>query len=252
MVHRLSVARIVEELREPPHECLYLPDRQASLDVRVLVDVDAAELETMLERGWRRFGPVYFRPACEGCTECVTLRIDVARFRPSKSQRRARKNAAHLRRIVAPPEIDAERLELYARWHADREARRGWEESPLDPERYRFDFAFPHPAVREVAFRDPGACDRLVGLGIVDETPRALSAAYFFWDPEHAPSSLGTAHVVRLVEDARARGKAHVYLGYRVTGCTSLAYKARFGPHQLLEGRPDRRSLPLWRPNGPR
>ena len=239
--------RVIEELREPPHECVYLPGRQASLDVRVLVDVDAAALESMLERGWRRFGPVYFRPACDDCQECLTLRIDVARFVPSKSQRRARKNAAHLRRIVAAPQVDAERLELYARWHADREQRRGWEESPLDTQRYQFDFAFPHPAVREVAFRDEAAAGRLVGLGIVDDTPNALSAAYFFWDPEHAPASLGTAHVVALVEEARARGKPHVYLGYRVHGCASLAYKARFQPHQLLEGRPSPRSLPLWR-----
>ena len=57
----------------------------------------------------------------------------------------------------------------------------------LDAERYAFDFAFAHPSVREVVFRDAGS-GRLVGLGIVDETPRALSAVYFFWDPELAPS----------------------------------------------------------------
>lgn len=241
------MAREIQSYTEPPHECAYLPQRAASLDIRVMVDVSPAELGTLLERGWRRFGPAYFRPACAACEECVTLRVPTATFHPSKSQRRARRSAAHLTRAVGKPIVDRERLELYERWHAQRERARGWEPSPLDAERYAFDFAFDHPAVREVSFRDPTRGDRLVGLGIVDEVPDALSAVYFFWDPEHAPPSLGTAHVVTLIDDARARDLAHVYLGYRVAGCASLAYKGRFGPHELLEGRPAIRALPVWR-----
>lgn len=242
------MAKVVQEGVEPPHECIYLPDREASLEVKVLIDVTAAELGALLERGWRRFGPVYFRPACEDCNECVTLRVPTPTFHPTKSQRRARKNAAHLVRTYARPVIDQERLDLYARWHAQREVARGWEPSPIDAQRYAFDFAFEHPAVREVSFRDPRD-NRLVGLGIVDEVPNALSAVYFFWDPDHAPSSLGTAHIVTLIDDAHARGFPYVYLGYRVAGCASLAYKGRYGPHELLEGRPGLRTLPIWRLN---
>ena len=67
-------------------------------------------------------------------------------------------------------------------------------------------------------------------------------------DPEHAPASLGTAHIVMLLEEAEARGLKHVYLGYRVEGCASLEYKARFGPNEILEGRPEMRALPVWTP----
>jgi arginyl-tRNA--protein-N-Asp/Glu arginylyltransferase len=233
-----KVAKLLHHLVEPPRACAYLPDREAQLEIRVQVDVTPEELEAMLERGWRRFGPVYFRPACASCGECVTLRIDVARFAPHKSQRRAAKNASRLRRIVGTPLVDDERLALYHRWHQQRETERGWDPTSIDPERYAMDFAFPHPAAREVAFRDPDAGDRLVGLGIFDVTPRAMSAVYFFWDPEHAPSSLGVANVVTLVEEARAKNLAHVYLGYRVLGCPSLVYKAKYTPHDLLIGRP--------------
>ena len=244
------MARLIQRIVEPPRPCSYLENEIASLEVRVLVDVTPDELEAMLERGWRRFGPVYFRPACAACNECVTLRIPTATFAPSKSQRRAKKNAAHLRRSVAVPIVDRERLDLYHRWHAAREAARGWEASELDAERYAFDFAFPHPCVREVTFRDPTHDDRLVGVGICDETPTAMSAVYFFWDPEHAPPSLGIAHVVTLVEEARAARKAHVYLGYRVLDCPSLVYKARYRPHELLEGRPEPEEPPIWRSGG--
>ena len=248
----MTVARLIQHVVEPAHACVYLPEERASLEYNVLVDVGPEEYGHMIERGWRRFGPMYFRPACADCSQCVTLRIPTATFAPSKSQRRARKNIAALVREMRVPVVDDERLALYAKWHTYREEERGWDPSPIDAERYAFDFAFEHPSVREVTFRDPAADNRLVGLGIVDAVPDALSAVYFFWDPAHAPDSLGTAHVVTLVEDAKAHGIAHVYLGYRVEGCASLSYKGRYGPHELLEGRPSFKQLPVWRGASPR
>lgn len=245
------VARLLHHLVEAPRPCSYLDDREAQLEIKIQVDVTPDELEELLSRGWRRFGPVYFRPACGACGECVTLRVVTADFHPSKSQRRAMRNAAGLVREVSVPLVDEERLALYQRWHAQRETQRGWEPSPIDPERYALDFAFAHPAVREVTFRDPSDSHRLVGVGIVDRTPAALSAVYFFWDPDHAPASLGVAHVGLLVREAAALGLPWVYLGYRVLGCPSLVYKARYHPHQLLEGRPADDEPPTWSPAAP-
>jgi arginine-tRNA-protein transferase len=137
-------------------------------------------------------------------------------------------------------------MALYAKWHAGRERARGWTPNPLDAQRYRLDFAFPHPSAREAAFYDDDAGGRLVGVSIFDETPRCLSAAYFYFDPDYARLSLGTANIVSLVDDARRAGRAHVYLGYSVDGCASLAYKARFRPHELLTGRPGPHEAPAW------
>jgi leucyl-tRNA---protein transferase len=244
------MARLVQRYREEPHPCPYLPDQEASLDVWLMLDVSAPELEALLERGWRRFGPSYFRPACATCARCEPLRIPSTTFSASASQRRARRNAARLTRVVQAPVVDEERTALYDRWHAHREARRGWEPMAMNEERYAFEFTFEHPAVREVAFRDPAQNNRLVGLGIVDQVPNALSAVFFFWDPEHAPSSLGVAHVVMLVEDAAEQGLDYVYLGYRVAACPSLAYKGRYQPHELLAGRPGLDGSPDWRGAG--
>ena len=88
-----------------------------------------------------------------------------------------------------------------------------------------------------------------MGLGILDEMPRSLSAVYFFWDPESAPPSLGVAHVAHLVLDAQRTNRPWVYLGYRVLDCPSLVYKARYRPHELLEGRPADTEEPIWTPN---
>lgn len=244
------MATLIEAFVEAPRACSYLPAQQASLDVRVALDVSADELGQMLARGWRRFGATYFRPACAVCSACVPTRIPVAAFRASRGQRRAVRQSMGLTYDVQVPQVDAERLDLYARWHREREQARDWAASGMDARQYAMEFAFPHPSVREVTFRDPAADNRLVGLGIIDVVPDALSAVYFFWDPEHAPPSLGTAHVVRLIDLAATQGLSSVYLGYKVDACPSLAYKARFQPQEHLVGWPEDDVQPEWRHEG--
>jgi arginine-tRNA-protein transferase len=223
--------------------CEYLEDQLATLEYRVMVGLDPAELDDLLAHGWRRFGAAVFRPACTACGECVSLRIPVADFHPSRSQRRARNRCAHLSVEIGRPRIDDERLDLYRRWHAARETTRGWDASPMDAEDYQRSFGAVDICAREVVYRDGG---RLVGVGICDETSAGLSAVYFFHDPAYARLSLGVNHILTLIEHARRTGKSHVYLGYRVRGCFSMRYKAGFLPHQLLQGRPSPAAKPRW------
>ncbi|MCI0571203.1 MAG: arginyltransferase [Myxococcaceae bacterium] len=233
---------------ESPRACSYLPEASASLEHLLLKQVSPEELEAMLVRGWRRFGPAYFRPACQACGECVSLRIPTDTFRPTRAQRKARNRCARFRREVGTPKVDAARLALYREWHGFREDARGWEPSPLTQKEYALQFSFPHPCARELTWWDDEASGgpRLVAVGLCDETPRAWSAAYFFYAPDLAHLSPGTANVVFQVELARERGIPHVYLGYRVRGCASLRYKETFHPHELLEGRPAFHAPPRW------
>jgi arginine-tRNA-protein transferase len=213
------------------------------MEHRLLLDVEPAEWEDLLSRGWRRFGPLVFRPACASCGECVSLRLSAAAFRPTTSQRRARKAIGRFRAETGPATWAPEKLELYTRWHRAREEKRGWDPSPLDRESYSLQFAWPHPCARELRLYDG---ERLVLVGLYDRTPRALSALFCFYDPDIARFSPGVGNVVWLLEHARAEGLEHVYLGYRVLGYPSLAYKARYGPHQLLDGRPGPAGAPAW------
>ncbi len=240
--------RLVERIIEKPRSCGDRPEQRASHEVRVMLDVTGIEMDALLVRGWRRFGPIYFRPVCAGCSECVSLRVVTERFQPNKSQRRALRACQRLRREIGFPRVDDEHLALYAQWHASRERVRGWEPNPQSRERYALEFAFAHPCGREAAFYDDQADGRLVGVGLFDETPAALSAAFFYYDPSYARLSLGTANILHLIADARASGRAHVYLGYRVEGCASLRYKAAFHPHELLFDRPSLDESPTWRP----
>ncbi|MHB8879664.1 MAG: arginyltransferase [Myxococcaceae bacterium] len=235
--------RLIKRIVESERPCSYLPDKAASLDHRLMSQVSAADYEQMLVRGWRRFGPTYFRPACGGCGECVSIRVPVARFSPRPSQLRAARRCKRFRVTLGPAQVDEERLALYRAWHHTREEARAWPSSSLDEEGYHYQFSYPHPAGRELTFHDG---DRLVALGICDVTPRAFSAVYFFYHPDIANLSPGVANVMYCLEAARAHGIPHVYLGFRVMGCPSMRYKASFRPHELLEGRPGFDEEPRW------
>lgn len=239
------MSRLLQHLVEAPRACSYLAAETACLEHRVLLEVTAEEFDAMLARGWRRFGPDYFRPAC-ACRGCISSRIVTTNFTPTKSQRRARRNAEGLRVTVGAPRVDDDRLALYHAWHGQREDSRDWAPSRLAAREYFLQFAFPHPCAREVAFFDDEHGGRLVGIGICDETPRALSLVYFFFDPTYASSSLGIANVVIGVEIAAQRGLPYVYLGYRVAGCPSLHYKGAFNPREELDGRPGPDDEPRW------
>lgn len=239
------MARVLLQDVSEDQACPYLQGRCASQEYRLLLDVTAEESHALLERGWRRFGAVYFRPACRLCGECVSLRVPVGSFALTKSQRRIRQRCSRFHVEMGQPRVDPARLELHRKWHVDREKTRGWPPNPIDQARYEMDFCFPHPCARELAWYDG---DRLIGVDLVDQTPRALSSVFYFFDPAYGALSPGVASVLHEIEQARALGLGHVYLGFRVDGCASMSYKARFKPHELLLTRPGTDEEPVWVP----
>jgi leucyl-tRNA---protein transferase len=209
----------------------------------MMLDVTSVELDHLLARGWRRFGPAYFRPRCGSCNQCVPLRIPIDGFTPTKSQRRVLRNAGRFSLRIGAPTVDEQRLDIYRRWHAMQSEQRGWPDEEIEPLEYAHQFCFPHPAAREFSYYDG---DRLIAVGIVDETPLALSAVYTYHDPDYRKFSLGTLSILWQARAARAAGKQWLYLGYRVLGCPSSEYKAGFGPHELLVGWPELNEPAEW------
>src|SRR5437764_5850550 len=103
----------------PPSTCGYLPDRHWSLEYEMVTAISPWEYQQRLQQGWRRFGGMLFRPQCPACQACQSLRVDVARFRPNRSQRRARKaNEGWVERRVGSPTVSRTKLTLYDRFHA--------------------------------------------------------------------------------------------------------------------------------------
>jgi leucyl-tRNA---protein transferase len=213
--------------------CSYLPDRLSRMHYRIATSLSTARYEHLLERGWRRFGRTLFRPVCGACQECRSLRIDIAAFQPTKSQRRIRNRNAELELIVQRPTVTTEHLELYNVYHQDMHERRDWPYSAIERDRYqesfldgRFEFS------REFQYR---LNNRLIAVGLVDVTPRVMSSIYFFYDPEFRDQSPGTMSVLRELEVGRSEGRQWLYMGYYIQDCISMNYKNRFHPHEFLQ-----------------
>jgi leucyl-tRNA---protein transferase len=216
-----------------PSPCGYLPGEWWRLEYELVADATPAEYMRRMLQGWRRFGDTLFRPRCLSCRACRSLRVLADRFRPDRSQRRCLKaNEGEVRLRIGEPSVTRAKLRLYDRYHAYQADAKGW---PLHPAKDAGGYAAsfvdnPFPTEEWCYY----LCDRLVGVGYVDDLPGGLSAIYFFYDPDERSRSLGTWNVLNLIDQARARDLPHVYLGYYVAGCPSMAYKTRFGPNQVL------------------
>lgn len=225
-----------------PHACSYLEGREATtlfLDPQESPGVGVYDALALL--GFRRSGRHLYRPHCEGCRACISVRIPVVDFAPNRTQRKLIRRNADLEIRVRPALFDAEHYALYAHYIRTRHA--DGDMYPPSHEQYRTFLTLDQPYARLLELRLDG---RLVAVSAFDQLEHGLSAIYTFFDPdaEFERRSLGTFAVLTLVERARRLGLPHVYLGYWIRECRKMAYKQAFQPLEMLEGRHWRRLLP--------
>jgi leucyl-tRNA---protein transferase len=214
------------------HACGYWPERTAR---DLLLDPDEPSLAAlygdMLALGFRRSGSNVYRPRCASCNACTPLRIPVAGFRPSRSQRRCRERNADLQWQDAAAGYSDERFALYSRYLAARHRGGGMDEPGRDD--FEQFLVAPWSPTRFLEARLDG---RLLAVAVTDVLGDALSAVYTFYEPDAVPRSLGTAALLHQVESAASRGLAWLYLGFWLQGHPKMAYKAGFRPAEVLRG----------------
>lgn len=225
---------VVYDLEE---SCPYLEGRTARLPLRLQAEpLVGRRLDSALAAGDRRVGRLVYRPSCPRCSACEPVRLPVQDFRRSRSQRRVCRLNADLGVSFHRPSIAPWHLALFNRHRLERGLDQ--ERGPLDARAYRSWFLTTCTETLEMRF---ALKDRVVGVGIVDVGSEAVSAGYFYWDPDEYRRSLGVYSVLAQVAWARQTGRRYLYLGYYVAECRRLAYKATFGDHErLVDGR--------WRP----
>lgn len=216
----------------PPFPCSYLPDRLARHQTLLATDLPPGLYHALMDLNFRRLGDVVYRPVCDACTACRQIRVPVRAFRPSRAQRRCRARNADVVRETAEPLLTGEKTDLYRRYLAGRHDGQ-MDGSPGELERFLYGGS---ARTIEICYRLGG---RLVAVGIADVEPQALSAVYCYFDPELPARGLGVLNVLSLIDEARARDVAHLYLGYFVAGSRTMAYKAGYRPCEALtpEGR---------------
>ncbi|MCB8887626.1 arginyltransferase [Vreelandella malpeensis] len=224
-----------------PHRCSYLQEQEATtlfLDPKEAPASGVYEALSLL--GFRRSGRHLYRPHCDGCQACQSVRIPVAEFSPGRTQRKIARRNADVTTQVVPARLKSAHYALYANYirarHSDGDM------YPPSQEQYRTFLTLDEPYAKLLEFY---LGDRLVGVSAFDELEHGLSAIYTFFDVDDALErrSLGTFAILRLVELCRERGLSHLYLGYWIEACRKMRYKQAFSPLEVLDGRHWRRLI---------
>lgn len=227
------------------HEaCSYIPGNTQTIHYKVIQECTKEQCEALILRGWRRFGAMYFRPICQDCRSCESLKIDVANYTFSKSERRILRKNNNLHTIVRHPTMTTEHLELFYRYHAYKHRTRDWDSPKVDPKNYYSSFVHGHGdfGYEVLYFQD----DKLIAVDLIDILNDGISSLYCYYDPHHQTLSLGKHTLLEQIALAKRLGLKWIYLGYYVEECRSLAYKANYEPSMQLQGRPEENEIPLW------
>lgn len=182
-------------------------------------------LDELLDLGWRHFGRQFHRYSFwldpDGLKSVQPVRVDLARFTPSKSQRRLLRRNADLEVAFAPAVLDDERHALFERHKA--RFKSNIPETLLNFLGDRLE-DYPCPMV-ELTARLQG---RLVAASYLDLGTRSVSSVYAMFEPAESGRGLGIATLLWEMEWARARGIRHHHSGYAFHEPSMMDYKKRF------------------------
>lgn len=209
-----------------PQPCPYLDGRMERKLFTALHGESAETLNDALSKqGFRRSQNVLYRPSCSDCAACLSARIDVAKFKPSKSQRRVLKRNSHLRRHVNSPWATEDQYDLFRRYLETRHADGGM--ADMDVFEYAAMIEESPIRTRVISYTDQET-DELISVCLSDLLDDGLSMVYSFFEPELAHQSLGKMMILDHIQIAQETGLPYLYLGYWVPGSAKMGYKSEF------------------------
>lgn len=220
-----------------PAPCPYLPGRTERKVFTELTGPDAAELNDALGRiGFRRSQGVAYRPSCQGCNACVSVRVLTHDFVPNATQRRLMNRNRDLEVSLCRPWATGEQYELLSAYLRARHPTGGM--NGMDELDYADMVELSPVDSCVVEYREPssgGRPGRLVGACIADRQADGYSMIYSFFDcGEGARPGLGTFIILEHIERAANAGLPYLYMGYWVAGSKRMEYKVRFRPMERL------------------
>jgi len=220
-----------------PQPCPYLDGRMERKLFTALQGEHAQKLnDTLSKQGFRRSQNVLYRPSCAECSACLSARIRVANFTPSRTQRRVLRRNASLTRNATSPWATEDQFSLFRRYLDFRHAEGGM----ADMDIFEFAAMIEETPIRsrviEYSENDAVGPTDLSAVCLTDVFEDGLSMVYSFYEPDLVSRSLGTFLILDHIEIARAAGLPFVYLGYWVPGSKKMGYKAGFSGLEIFKG----------------
>ncbi len=216
--------------------CPYLPGRFERKVFTHLVGPDAKSLNTQLSNGgFRRSQNIAYRPACDSCHACMSVRVPVQQFDWTKSFKRIVKRNGEISSEVVPAKAKSEHFSLFRTYIDHRHSEGGMSEMTV------LDFAAMVDDTlvdsRIVEYRLPTDYNpngELIASVLVDLLNDGVSLIYSFYDPELEHRSLGTYIILDMIRRTKNMGLPFVYLGFWIKESHKMSYKSRFLPQERL------------------
>lgn len=215
----------------PEHPCSYLEGKTAkTLFVDPHATITNDTYSELSDLGFRRSGKHIYRPHCEHCRACISVRVPVVLFKPSKSQRRVLNKNKDLTVTQCKPCFTDEYYSLYSRYinarHADGDM------YPPTMDQFNSFLIEGNDKSFFYEFRDTDG--KLLAVSVIDLLKGGLSAIYTFYDPSENKRSLGKLCILWQLEFCKRHGLNYLYLGYWVKSCRKMNYKIDYHPFELL------------------
>ncbi len=227
-----------------PAPCPYLPGRAERKVFTHLVGDRASALNDILTQGgFRRSQNIAYRPACDGCRSCISVRVVVDAFQPTGSMQRVVKRNRDVVGSESMASPSSDQYSLFRSYLDARHAEGGMADmTVLD---YAMMVGDSHVDTLTIEYRFRGPDTAITGRGdgpliataLTDVLSDGLSMVYSFFDPDYDNRSLGTFMILDHIVRARKMGLPYVYLGYWVEGSRKMDYKRRFRPQEHLAPR---------------
>jgi arginyl-tRNA--protein-N-Asp/Glu arginylyltransferase len=224
-----------------PSACPYLPGKFERKVFTHLVGERAAAVNDLLTHGgFRRSQSIAYRPACDACRACISVRVLVDEFKPGRTFRRVE---AFNRDLIGQERATTPTSEQYSLFRAYLDARHASggmvDMTVLD---YSMMVEDSHVKTQLVEYRRRGVDSGINGRGdgpllavaLTDVLSDGLSMVYSFYEPGERSRSLGTYIILDHIARAKRMGLPYVYLGYWVEGSPKMDYKRRFLPQERL------------------
>lgn len=209
--------------------CPYISGNQFRQRYTVLNDIKPEEFDFLIINGWRHFGLFFFMPNCQNCNECRPIRTLINNFSPSKSQRRnKKKNDSIVRVEFVLPEYS---YEIYRVYEKHSKVKFNQETSIADFKESFFSDALQGNSRLSLFWVNK----ELVGVGFIDISKDGISSVYFCYDTDFSFLGLGVYSVLKEIEYGKQLDKSYYYLGYFVEGNSSMEYKGKYTPSEILD-----------------
>lgn len=218
-----------------PGPCPYLEGREERKVFTHLAGGDASMLNSLLTHaGFRRSQNIAYRPACEGCNACVSVRVVVDAFEERASFRRVRKRNADLVRNAGAAHATPEQFELLRHYLDARHNEGGMADMTVYDYRSMVEETEARCHVVEYRCAEAGPDGPILAAALTDMLEDGLSMVYSFFETAERDRGLGTYMVLDHIQWARELGLPFVYLGYWVEGSRKMDYKIRYRPLEAL------------------